>query len=443
MASVMNKSALSVAVALALGCASPLALAQGSSQAELEARIAELEATVQRLAQMLEQQQVEVRKVADAAPPPPPANPIQATTVTPAAVAGTRFSFGGFIKVNGTYSDFSDGNPAAGSVARDFHIPGTIPVGGRGESAVFDAHAKYSRIVFGTDTVLENGKTLSSKIEYDFGVLNGGDERATNRYVPSLRRAVLTYDKWLVGQEWSNFMDLGILPESTDFVGSTEGLVFVRQPQVRYTSGPWSVSLENPETTVTPFGGGARIINDDNNMPDLTLRYKHTADWGYFTVAGLLRQLKYQIGGADDSTNGYGLSVATKINFGADDLRWTATVGSGIGRYVGINFFEDGVLDANGNIEAIDLFATSLSYRHVWGGSWRSNFTLGYAEADNDAGLTGPRANAEGYSARANLFWSVTPKFDVGVELSTASRELEDGSSGSANRIDVMAKHSF
>lgn len=434
--------AISVALALALGLGASGGYAQGADQADLEARIAELEATVQRLAGMLETQQQEVRRVAESSQNAV-ADRAPATTVTPASNPGTRFTFGGFIRVNATYTDFSDGNPAPGSVARDFHLPGAIPVGGNGESATFDGHAKFSRLLLGSDTTLENGKTISARIEYDFGVLNGGDERATNRYVPSLRRAFLSYDKWLIGQEWSNFMDLGILPETTDFVGPTEGLVFNRQAQLRYSSGPWSVSLENPETTLRPFGGGGRIINDDNNVPDLTVRYKHAADWGYFTAAGIVRQLKYQTATGSDSASGYGISVAAKVAFGADDLRWTATLGSGIGRYVGINYFDDAVLDGNGDIEPIDVFATALSYRHYWTGKWRSSVALGYAHADNDSSLTGDAANAEAYSLRANLFYSPTEKFDVGIELSTATRELENGSSGSANRVDVVAKHVF
>ena len=39
-------------------------------------------------------------------------------------------------------------------------------------------------------------------------------------------------------------------------------------------------SAENPETTVMPFGGGARIVTDDNTVPDLTARYNWKGDIG-------------------------------------------------------------------------------------------------------------------------------------------------------------------
>ena len=105
--------------------------------------------------------------------------------------------------------------------------------------------------------------------------------------------------------------------------------------------------------------------------------------------------------------------------------------------------FEDSVLDATGDIDALDVFGAYFSYRHVWGGTWRSNFTLGYTEVDNDSLLTGFAANQSAQSARVNLLWSPVPKFDVGFELSTAKREIESGDAGEMNRIDFMAKYSF
>lgn len=414
--------------------------AQSEREAELEARIAQLERLV---GELLEKQA--------AAPTPPPApavpagqQPVQATTVVPTANPGTRFAFGGFIKANASWSDYSDGNPPPGGLARDFYLPGAIPVGGRGESAVFDAHAKQSRFWLTTDTVLDNGSRLGSRFEMDFAVPTGGDERNTNTYNPVLRRAFFTYDNWLFGQEWSTFMELGALPEATDFIGPTEGMVFNRQAQVRYTKGAWSVALENPETTLLPFGGGARIVTDDNTVPDIVARYTHRADWGFVTFAGLLRQLRNETAARTATATGYGASITSRINLGPrDDLRMMVTAGSGIGRYTGLNFFEDGVLRADGGIEPLDVIAAYAAWRHVWTGTWRSNFILGYTSVDNDPRLTGLNANAEASSFRANLMWTPAPRVDMGIELSTAKRELERGTSGTQNRVDFMARYSF
>ena len=92
----------------------------------------------------------------------------------------------------------------------------------------------------------------------DFLLPPGGNERVSNSYNPRLRHAFFTYGKWLFGQTWSTFQDVGALPESVDFLAASDGIVFERQPMVRYSSAGWQFAIENPETTITPFGGGGK-----------------------------------------------------------------------------------------------------------------------------------------------------------------------------------------
>src|SRR5690606_12938148 len=142
----------------------------------------------------------------------------------------------------------------------------------------------------------------------------------------------VTWNKWLAGQTWSNFQDVAALPEAVDFVGVTEGTTFVRQAQMRYTNGPWSVALENPQTTVSTVATVARYNPGRSGLlPDLTARYVMKGDWGHFSIAGLLRQLK----SGDESDTGAAVSLSGRFNLGAsDDIRWMASYGSGIGRYL-------------------------------------------------------------------------------------------------------------
>src|SRR5690606_556444 len=111
-----------------------------------------------------------------------------------------------------------------------------------------DFHAQFSRFGLGVDHVTANGDKLKGYVEADFfgGGSNAlaGNETATNTYAVTLRHAYVSWNNWLAGQTWSNFMDVAALPDAVDFVGPTDGTVFVRQAQVRYTKGPWSVSLE-------------------------------------------------------------------------------------------------------------------------------------------------------------------------------------------------------
>ena len=135
--------------------------------------------------------------------------------------------------------------------------------------------------------------------------------------------------------------------------------------------------LENPETTVTPFNGGTRIVTDDNSLPDVVARYNHTADWGGLTVSGLVRQLSYQNGAIDDSTNGYGLSFSGKYNISkTDDLRFVVNYGKGLGRYLSLNTSNDAVLTNSNELEAIKSVGYSLAYKHAWNDKMRSSIFI-------------------------------------------------------------------
>src|SRR5690554_82822 len=94
-----------LATALLVALLAPgLALAQTPREAELEARVAELERVVQQLLAQQEQTttQVEEVRTAQATQPaaaPDGATPIQSTTITPGANPGTRFTMGGNVRV--------------------------------------------------------------------------------------------------------------------------------------------------------------------------------------------------------------------------------------------------------------------------------------------------------------------------------------------------------
>jgi hypothetical protein len=409
-------------------------------QRRLEARVEELERQLHELTQKMS------GTPASVAPPATVDMPtVQTRPITPNAVAGTRFLYSGFIKLDALWSDYRDGEIADGSIGRDFYLPSTIPVGGVGEGVDFDSHIKQSRFIFGTDTDLPGG-VLSSRLEVDLYGSALGDERATNTYGVQVRHAYLQYGRWLVGQTWSNFMDATTLPETADFIGPTDGTVFVREPMVRYTIGGWSFSAENPETTITPFGGGTRIASDDNNIPDFTAAYTWKLGNGTLRAAALVRQLKYETTGAgavNDSTQGAALSLAGKINFGKHDLRFSITGGEGLGRYVGVNFANDAVLTATGELETISGWAAFAAWRQVWNDRVRSTLMVSASEYDNDVSLTGGAANKSSWSWAINTFYSPLAKLDLGIELRIAEREIESGASGSMRRLHALARYSF
>lgn len=455
-----HRRPLAAAVLIAL-LAPGVALAETAKEKELEARVAQLEQMVQQLVAQQQQSQNQISQVqasqvqaaqaqqatavADGKPK------IQTTPINTGANPGTRFSYGGFIKMDAMMTDTTGGEIADGSVGRMFYVPSAIPVGGANEGTDTDFGAQFSRFWFAADTDMDDGKKVKAYLEFDlFGGGNSaflGNEVATNTYGLTVRHAYVSFDKWLAGQTWSNFQDTAALPDTVDFVGPTEGTIFVRQAQVRYTSGPWSFSVENPETTVTPFlNNGTRISSDDNVAPDFTARWMKKGDWGHFTVAGLVRQFKYEnpATGIDDSSTGGALSVSGKFNLGKnDDIRYMVSGGRGIGRYLGLAIASDTVLGADGSLEPIDGYGAFASYRHAFSPKLRGNVFYSMAHFDNDQELTGSSVTERAQSWHANLIYSPFPKLDVGAELIWGQRSLEGEADGELRRLHAHVKYSF
>jgi hypothetical protein len=335
-------------------------------------------------------------------------------------------------------------------------VPSAIPVGSpaANESTDTDMGAQFSRFWFAADTDLDTGAKLKGYLEFDLfggGSING-NEVSTNTYGLSVRQAYVSWTnpngaQWLAGQTWSNFQDVASLPDTVDFIGPTEGSIFVRQAQVRYTKGPWSFSIENPETTIMPYRNvGARISSDDNLMPDLTARWQKKGDWGHISVAGMVRQFAYEnpAAGIDDTSTGAALSVSGKFNLGkSDDLRYMASYGRGIGRYLGLGIASDTVLDAGGNLEPIDGYGAFAAWRHAFSPKLRGNVFYSMAHFDNDKALTGFGVTERAQSFHANLIYTPLPKLDVGAELIWGQRSLENELDGDLRRIHTHVKYSF
>jgi hypothetical protein len=446
----IKKTLLSLSVAVALGCSSGNIFADGGDRVEeLEARVAELEALVTRMLQNQEAVEVVDTVVVEeraSAIAEEKVNTMMAEyqAIQEAEQKKNSFKVGGYIKTDVIYSDYGDGAVAGTSAGRTFYIPGTVPVGGEGESYL-DFTAQESRVNLKTEHNLDNGAKMSTFVEVDFLLSGQGDERVSNSYAPRLRHAFLTYNNWLFGQTWMTFFNVGALPENLDFVGPAESTIFGRQTQIRYTNGPWQFSAENPLTTITPYEGSGRIVADDSHVPDFVGRYNLKGDWGDFTVAGIFRQLRYQdnAAGKKDSTSGYGISVSGKFLIGKDDFRWMASTGKGLGRYIGLNTANGAVLDANGDLHAITQTGVFGSYRHFWSETWRSNLTLGYLWIDNDLAYSSTGVTKDASSLHVNLIYSPQPKLDFGIEFLHASRDLESDLEGDLNRVQFSAKYAY
>lgn len=389
----------------------------------------------------------------------------------------TQVTLNGYVKMLASSARYSGGDDATNSLGRDLYLPQSVPVynpaAPTGSTRVTDFSAKQTR--FWVDASTKLGQhDLKAYIEFDFQAAPGtpmalgqGTQRTTNAYDLAMRRAFIKFDRWTLGQEFTNFSMLEALPESTDYVGGVDGIVFVRQPQLRYSyplnaKTTLHVAVENPETASATVGSAAMVENGEDHAPDATARLSYSDKFGRIDLSGILRQLRvdYQpgvisgtTGRVTDSYVGWGVNASGKIFLNdkhTSDLRFEATYGEGIGRYLGLNFSPDGVLVKTtgklGHVQNLGLYGSA----HIaLTPQWRINLIGSYQEVYYAAALdrattTGIGGyNKQAWSAAANVFYSPVKNIDLGLEYRRGHRELVNGLNGNVDRMDFAAKYTF
>jgi hypothetical protein len=443
-----SKKRLAVAVAAtALGMLSLEASADAVDEriAELERQLAELKALVARNSEASEETLQTLAVHSE-----------ELETVRPVRNKGTTFRYGGYVQMDGIASYYTEGRPDA--LMEDLFVPSLVPVEpleGTGDSfGSTNFHAKTSRFFFDTRTPTNVGD-IQSHIELDFILSGQGDERVTNSFSSRIRSAYISWEykpghSLLAGQEWSTFFNTAALPDLIDFVGPV-GTVVERQPQIRWTAGPWKMAIENHFSRIDLPGGGTQM-DDGSFTPDLVLRYDGSSgnlDW---SVAAIGRLLSFEQRSdpntklAHEETLGYGVSLSGKWNLGRDDLRFMVNFGDVLGRYLGLNSFNDGYIDRQGRIRTNEQWGGVLAYRHYWSDQWRSNFSISASGADNPNSLEFAASDflAKSYqSMHANLSYLPAPRLSIGGELMYGYKELQDGRDGELYRMQLGARYTF
>ncbi|MEG3766752.1 DcaP family trimeric outer membrane transporter [Alteromonas sp. 14N.309.X.WAT.G.H12] len=312
----------------------------------------------------------------------------------------TKVSLGGYAKVDVRYVN--------GDVAYQDYWVGNFPGGEATETSHTGFNVKESRI----NMSLQHGD-VTGFVEIDF-YGGGGNEVISNSSNVRLRHLYISYQNWMVGQNWSTFMPLKAIPETLDFGGPHVGEVFIRAVQVRYTTGNWQFAIENPETwgdgdTGEPssaLGLTGDEADPDEDTPDFVARYNYSGDWGSVSLGGLLRKIDQ--GGIDEFSTSMNLSGVIN-SVGKDDFRFQLTVGEP-GRYAATAMTTDIVEDpVTGETVVEKTTAFTVAYRHFWSDTLRSTAFYGGAETD----VTELRRAHWG----VNLMDSLTDHLNVGVEV--------------------------
>ena len=374
----------------------------------------------------------------------------------------TTLKLGGYLKMIAANTAFSDGSVATNSLGRDFYLPQAVPTGGGKSSRAQDFTAKQSRLWVNLESTVA-GHKVKGYLETDFqttanaapAIAGGGSQRTTNGYTLALRRAYVQLDRWTFGQDWTTFQYTGALPESTDYVGGAEGTVFVRQPQIRYSAPlgkglTLNVAIENPESGTANAGSATLTENGTDHIPDFTARLAYAGTIGELSLAALGRQVRVENAGVGSTASGFGVNAAGKLWLAADkgsDLRFMATYGQNISRYVGLNFAPDAVyVPATGQLADVKVFAALLAARVAIAPGVRANLMGSYQHVAYDGSLslaTISAYNKQAWSLAGNVFYSPVKNIDLGVEYRHGERELVGGASGKIDRVEFAAKYSF
>lgn len=368
----------------------------------------------------------------------------------------TTIKLGGYLKLIASSSNFSDGEVATNSLGRDFYLPQQIPTGTAPSQHVEDFTAKQSRLWLNLDTAI-SGHSVKGYLEVDFQTSPGtqGSQRTTNGYNLALRRALMQVDRWTFGQDWTTFQYTGALPESTDYVGVTEGTVFVRQPLVRYSMPVGKgmtlhLAVEEPESGTSTIGSAALTENGDDRIPDLIARFAYTGTAGELSLAALGRQVRIDNAGISADSFGWGVSAAGKLwlnDAKSSDVRAMVTYGHNASRYIGLNFAPDSVyLPATNSLADVNVMAAVAALRVAVAPQVRVNLMGSYQHVDYSDALSAvgiASYNKQAWSAAANVFYSPVKNIDLGVEYRHGVRELVNGADGSLDRVEFAAKYNF
>jgi hypothetical protein len=351
---------------------------------------------------------------------------------------GTRtfMRIGGYAKSDLTF----DPRPAGD---QERFIPASIPIPAPlANVSNSTVSVRPSRINVDFLVPIEKERALRFFLEMDFF----GSSSTT----PRLRHAYAQGKNLLLGQTFSNFMDIDAGPDTLDFQGPNSW-VSIRNPQVRYThrfdkSTTASISVEKPSSDVA-FKTPDFSAQPNSPSPDGTVQLRHEMSFGHVQFAGLFRDISaFLPDGRSDSVFGWGLNLAGLFKIGKDSFVYQGAYGNGIARYIndtsGLGIDAAVISAQEPRLEAVPAIATYGGYQHFWLPKLRSSAVFGFLQSENTPAQVSSVFHRSEYGA-VNLIWSPIASLSFGSEFLYGWRVNKDNSTGNAPRIQLSAKYNF
>ena len=420
--------------------------------AALQGRVATLEQQLSKVLQLVSKQsaanKAAVQPAAAESRPVAVINPPADSRIV-RSIGNSAINIGGRLKIDAIYNSRSTGGNSGSNGGDVAFLPAAIPLTGNGETNQLSFDARETRLWVKSYSPSDYGE-MAGYVEVDFSsASSASNEKASNAFIPRLRHAYGTLGGFTLGQTYTTFMNVSAFPEINDLNGPV-GIMNIRQPLFRYEyhrgRGKLFVAVENPETTLVTTAG-SRIAPDDDRLPDMIGKVEFTGDWGNWSLAGMLREIRSDgavVAGVADSAWGGAVSASGRIRLaGQDNLRFNLAYGNALGRYLSYNAFDDGIIDSNGRINLNRVSGGYIVYQHWWTDTLRSNAGVGFGHADYSATLAPGSANKNFYSTNLNLIWSPSLNSSIGLEWLHGFRELEDGREGQLDRLQLTSMYKF
>lgn len=346
---------------------------------------------------------------------------------------------GGQVKIRG-YFDWDGSIPNDGFIPYQIQIP-KDPT----RKNALAASASGTGLFF---TLLGNNGILGNFMAYFQADFSGYNHRGFR-----IKKAYITVKDWTAGYAVTTFEDTQAEPATVDGSGPN-GINSKKNVLVRYMHSfktHWKVagSIEFPTESVSADGTHTAACTP--YIPDFAafLQYQWGGGSSHLRLSGLLRTLTYRdlVAGVNHNITGWGLQLSTVINpISPLNLFGILSTGQGHASYT---------TDlGNGEFDLIPVMGQEGKLYAPWaagvvvGAQYYLNKKVFMNVAFSEQTYY-PKPNPKdssykyGLYAVGNVFWDITPRFEVGFEYLHGKRKDFNGASASANRLMALLMVSF
>ena len=357
--------------------------------------------------------------------------------------ADTTMFLGGRVSLDTIYLHPANGGTGGNNSNDQFFNANNIPIEQEGENSELTLTARNSKFWVKTRTAQVNDKPLQTLLEIDFWGSNG-NEKNSNSYNPRLRHAYIIYNGWTLGQ--TNSLFVGSSKPHT--LLSPVDDVFMRQALISYKKefqkSTLALSFEQAESVIMNATGEKIAVNDDQ-LPDMVVKYEYYNSWNNLSLSLLARELRIDKENdlaITDSTFGYGINFSNTIQtYKNNTLTFGVVGGKGIGRYMATSFFPSATLTEEQQLKAQTSWGMHLGYEHWLNPQLRLNMAAGKIETNPI--LTLDSIDKAAWSGHLGLQYNPLKKFLLGLEYIHGERILQNNKTYSVDRLYLRTSYDF